>query len=96
MMPGKINFPDLDVLDSPLLSAAPMTAMFSNIPGSAIAEKIFNDPESWGDDDEDEGDFPADVDAEQVAWLTEELERMRGRGVENSLIFYDQPHSGYM
>lgn len=78
MMQGKFTFPDLDVLDSPLLSAAPLTAVFSNIPGSAIAEKIFNDPESWGDD-EDDRDFPEDVDADQVAWLTEELEKVRGK-----------------
>ncbi|KAF9481468.1 hypothetical protein BDN70DRAFT_876257 [Pholiota conissans] len=83
MFRGNFNYPDLDVLESPLLSSAPFTAAFSNIPGSAIAEKIFNDPESWGDDDEDRGDFPEDVENEQLVWLTEELEKVIGKVAGN-------------
>ncbi|KAF8183639.1 hypothetical protein BJ912DRAFT_975974 [Pholiota molesta] len=85
MLRGRFNYPDLDILDSPLVSSAPFTAAFSNIPGSAIAEKIFNDPESWGDDDEDHGDFPEDVDGEQLAWVTEELEKVVGKVAGNEL-----------
>ena len=77
MMTRKFNYPDLDVLDSPLMSSAPLTAVFSNIPGSAIAERIFNDPESWGDDDDDDGDFPEDMDIEQLTFWEEELELVR-------------------
>ncbi|PPQ70336.1 hypothetical protein CVT24_012997 [Panaeolus cyanescens] len=78
MLKGKINYPpDLDVLDSPLGSPPPFTAAFS-IPGSALAERIFNDPDSWEDTDVDEGDFPEDIMMnEQMAWLTEEIEKFR-------------------
>ena len=40
------NFPDLDILDTPLMSSTPFTP-FTGVPGSAIAENIFNDPDSW-------------------------------------------------
>ncbi|KAF8966783.1 hypothetical protein BDZ97DRAFT_1756374 [Flammula alnicola] len=78
MLRGTFNYPDLDVLDSPLMSPTPLTGFLSGVPGSALAERIFNDPESWGDDDDDYGDFPEDVDGEQLAWLAEELEKVRG------------------
>ncbi|KJA24700.1 hypothetical protein HYPSUDRAFT_38403 [Hypholoma sublateritium FD-334 SS-4] len=83
MMARNFNYPDLDVLESPLMSSAPLTAVFSNIPGSAIAERIFNDPESWGDDDDDDGDFPED---EQLTFWAEELEiaREKSTGVQDS------------
>ncbi|PPQ84702.1 hypothetical protein CVT25_014055 [Psilocybe cyanescens] len=82
MLRGRFNYPDLDVLDSPLLSPTPFgSGSLSSIPGSAIAERIFNDPDSWEETDGDEGDFPEDVD--QLAWLTEEIEKIRA-GVDSS------------
>ncbi|KAF9039337.1 hypothetical protein BJ165DRAFT_381646 [Panaeolus papilionaceus] len=90
MLRGKINYlPDLDVLDSPLGSPVPFTAAFS-IPGSALAERIFNDPDSWEDTDVEEGDFPEDVMMnDQMAWLTEEIEKFRASsaGIEPSIPF---------
>jgi hypothetical protein len=73
MFRGKSNYPDLDILDSPLLSPT-AGAPFSTIPPSALADRIFNDPESWGDDDTSDNDFPQDVD--DLTWLTEELEKV--------------------
>ena len=62
------NIPaELDVLDSPLLEfgQSPLaSAMFGRMPGSALAERIFNDPSAWGtsedlgydeSEDDDEG-----------------------------------------
>lgn len=74
----KFNYPDLDVLDSPLMSPNPLSAILGNVPGSAIAERIFNDPDSWEDTDADDSDFPVDVDGQdQLAWLTEEIEKFK-------------------
>lgn len=73
MFRGKYNYPDLDILDSPLLSPTAGTP-FGAIPPSALADRIFNDPESWGEDDTPDGDFPQDVD--DLTWLTEELEKV--------------------
>lgn len=65
--------PDLDALDSPLLSPTGLRG----VPGSAIAEKIFNDPLSWDDTSGDEGDYPEDIETETLAWFTEEIEKLR-------------------
>ncbi|KAF5319724.1 hypothetical protein D9619_008821 [Psilocybe cf. subviscida] len=73
MFRGKHNYPDLDILDSPLLSPT-AGAPFSTMPPSALADRIFNDPESWGEDDTSDNDFPQDVD--DLTWLTEELEKV--------------------
>jgi hypothetical protein len=78
MFRGRISFPaDLEVmLESPLASAAPFSAL-GGFPGSAIAERIFNDPDSWEDTDGDDGDYPEDVEDDTLAWLTEEIEKIR-------------------
>ncbi|KAJ3509099.1 hypothetical protein NLJ89_g5398 [Agrocybe chaxingu] len=76
MFRGRFTHPDLDVLDSPLVSATPFTCT-TGIPGSALAERIFNDPESWEDTDGEEGDYPEDIDADSLAWLTEEIEKIK-------------------
>jgi len=79
MLRGTFNYPDLDVLDSPLLSPTPLT---SGIPGSALAEKIFNDPDSWEDSQEEEGDFPMDVNLDRLSWLlAEEVEKFKRTSV---------------
>ncbi|KAF8632707.1 hypothetical protein AX15_001731 [Amanita polypyramis BW_CC] len=57
---------ELDNLDSPLVSPSPLTSV-GGIPGSAIAEKIFNDPDSWELEDGNLG----------MAWLTEEVEKLK-------------------
>ncbi|KIM44354.1 hypothetical protein M413DRAFT_379607 [Hebeloma cylindrosporum] len=71
MLRGSFNYPDLDVPDSPLMSPTPLT---SGIPGSALAERIFNDPDSWEDNQIDDDDFPEDV---SIDWLAEEFERFK-------------------
>jgi len=68
--------PDLDALESPLLSPTPLTGL-AGVPGSAIAEKIFNDPHSWDDTSGDEGDYPEDIESDTLAWFTEEIEKLR-------------------
>ncbi|KAJ2924026.1 hypothetical protein H1R20_g13070, partial [Candolleomyces eurysporus] len=65
------NFPDLDLPDSPLLSAT-IPAGLGPVPGSALAERIFNDPDAWETEDFDE-----DMLSDPMAWFTEELERFR-------------------
>lgn len=69
------HYPDLDLLDSPLISANPFGTMLG-VPGSAIAEKIFNDPESWQDSDKENLDRETTKDP--MAWLAEELEKFQG------------------
>jgi len=89
MMRGRFNAPDLDVLDSPLMSSSPFSAL-GGVPGSALAERIFNDPDSWEDTDGDEDDdYPEDVEHDTLAWLTEEIERFRAHssGVETNGTF---------
>lgn len=94
MLRGRFNYPDLDVLDSPLISPNPLglaSAFGSSIPGSAIAERIFNDPESWEENDGDEDDLPVDVD--QLAWLTEEIEKFKAGVDPVKLPFDGVPHT---
>ncbi|KAK2465028.1 hypothetical protein APHAL10511_003104 [Amanita phalloides] len=62
---------DLDNLESPLVSPSPLTSV-GGIPGSAIAEKIFNDPDSW---DNPLGEFgPSDL---EMQWLAGEVEKLK-------------------
>ncbi|KAF9565441.1 hypothetical protein CPC08DRAFT_704696 [Agrocybe pediades] len=90
MLRGKFNYPDLDVLDSPLLSPNPLSAVLGNVPGSAIAERIFNDPDSWEDNDAEDSDFPVDIDGQDpLAWLTEEIEKFKA-GLDSAR-FDDSP-----
>ena len=63
---------ELDNLDSPLVSPSPLTSV-GGIPGSAIAEKIFNDPDSWDNPLEQDLDA-ADL---EMAWLAEEVEKLK-------------------
>ncbi|PPQ86265.1 hypothetical protein CVT26_004906, partial [Gymnopilus dilepis] len=73
---ARFNIPDLDMLDSPLVSPTPIS--LSGIPGSALAERIFNDPESWEDNDDDMSDIPEDIDVsaeDEFEWLAEEIEK---------------------
>ena len=69
---------ELDNLDSPLVSPSPLTSV-GGIPGSAIAEKIFNDPDSWDNPlgPELEGGDP------EMAWLTEEVEKLKRLSIDN-------------
>ena len=70
----KFDYPDLDVLDSPLLSSTPFTSSFSGVPGSAIAENIFNDPASW---EKNDNAHVEDVAPDPLAWLTEGMEKFK-------------------
>jgi len=63
---------ELDNLDSPLVSPSPLTSV-GGIPGSAIAEKIFNDPDSWDNPLEHQLDA-SDL---EMAWLAEEVEKLK-------------------
>ena len=75
MLRGTFNYPDLDVLDSPLMSPTPLA---SGIPGSALAERIFNDPDSWEDNQVEEDDFPVDANLDRLSWLlAEEVEKFK-------------------
>lgn len=76
MLRGKFDYPDLDVLDSPLLSSTPFTSSFLGVPGSAIAENIFNDPDSWEKNDN------ADVAPDPLAWLTEGMEKFKANSAD--------------
>src|SRR5260221_5626980 len=76
MSKGRSIIPDLDALESPLLSPTPLPGL-AGVPGSAIAEKIFNDPHSWDDTSGDEGDYPEDIESDTIAWFTEEIEKLR-------------------
>jgi len=73
------RFPDLDILESPLMSANPLGSILGTMPGSALAEKIFNDPESW---EEEAGEPKDESDAarEAMAWLEDELEKYQALG----------------
>ncbi|KAF6756562.1 hypothetical protein DFP72DRAFT_810008, partial [Ephemerocybe angulata] len=68
------NLPaELDFLESPLMSPAmPSGVSLGPVPGSALAERIFNDPESWETEDLDE-----DGAVDPMAWFIEEVERFR-------------------
>ncbi|GLB42796.1 hypothetical protein LshimejAT787_1202450 [Lyophyllum shimeji] len=73
------HVPDLDVLDSPLMSANPFGSTVGVVPGSALAERIFNDPEAWhGPEDDDDVDLSEAKDA--MAWLAEEVEEYHANG----------------
>lgn len=76
----KFNYPDLDILDSPLMS--PFTSSLNEIPGSAIAENIFNDPHSWEENDDADADADADEDMEPLAWLVEEIEKFKANSAD--------------
>ena len=69
------NYPDLDILDSPLMS--PFTSL-NGVPASAIAENIFNDPDSWEEND----DADADADMGPLAWLVEEIEKFKANSAD--------------
>jgi len=71
MVREKFDYLDLDVLDSPLMSSTPFTFL-NGVPGSAIAENIFNDPHSW----EDDGDVE-DRALDPLAWLAEGIEKFK-------------------
>ncbi|KAG6909406.1 hypothetical protein DXG01_000707 [Tephrocybe rancida] len=73
------HVPDLDSLESPLISANPFGSVLGVVPGSALAERIFNDPGSWQGADDDEGDLE---DGEAMTWLAEEVERSQANGDE--------------
>jgi hypothetical protein len=79
MMRAKFNYPDLDVLDSPLMSPTPLTSV-GGIPGSAIAERIFNDPDSW--EESDDTDVPEDLAHDPLAWLVDEIEKFRSNSAD--------------
>ena len=67
----RANYPDLDVLDSPLIS--PLPTSVGGLPGSALAEKIFNDPHSWED-----GALDLDgIGGDPMAWFQEEIDKFR-------------------
>ncbi|TFK35814.1 hypothetical protein BDQ12DRAFT_264321 [Crucibulum laeve] len=71
------HIPDLDILDSPILSPTPLSTV-GRIPGSAIVDKIFNDPDAWGAADEDEQEYEDGEDLESpMAWLAHEIEKFR-------------------
>lgn len=71
------NYPNLDILDSPLMSSTPLTSFLNGIPGSAIAENIFNDPDSWEENDDVDG-----VDMEPLAWLADEIEKFKAKSAD--------------
>lgn len=65
----RANYPDLDVLDSPLIS--PLPTSVGGLPGSALAERIFNDPCSWED-----GALDLDgIGGDPMAWFQEEIDK---------------------
>ncbi|KAG6833298.1 hypothetical protein H0H87_008930 [Tephrocybe sp. NHM501043] len=72
------HVPDLDSLESPLISASPFGSILGVVPGSALAERIFNDPDSWqGTDDDD--DLKG---TEAMSWLAEEVEQYQANDEE--------------
>ena len=77
MVKADFIYPDLDILDSPLMS--PFTTSLNGVPGSAIAENIFNDPDSWEENDDADD---ADVDMEPLAWLVEEIEKFKSNSAD--------------
>ncbi|KAG6872220.1 hypothetical protein C0995_011936 [Termitomyces sp. Mi166 len=70
--------PDLDSLESPLISANPFGSILGVVPGSALAERIFNDPNSWHGADDD-GDL---IGAEAMKWLADEIDKCQASGEE--------------
>ncbi|KAF8063499.1 hypothetical protein FPV67DRAFT_248571 [Lyophyllum atratum] len=78
------HVPDLDLLESPLISANPFGSILGVVPGSALAERIFNDPGSWQDTEDDEEEESTET-KEAMAWLTEEVERYHSNGDELAL-----------
>ncbi|KAF9005211.1 hypothetical protein BDQ17DRAFT_1354048 [Cyathus striatus] len=93
---------DLDVLDSPIISPTPLSVGGLGIPGSALAERIFNDPEAWttdNDADSEEGEeiFRQDVirfgglerssQDDPLAWLAEEIEKFQARSAGSQEVF---------
>ncbi|TFK25831.1 hypothetical protein FA15DRAFT_668000 [Coprinopsis marcescibilis] len=78
----RANVPtELDVLDSPLLSPTPLgSAFLGNVPGSALAERIFNDPGSWETSEEYD-----DSALDQMAWLVDEVEKYGLHSASSSL-----------
>ncbi|EAU83422.1 hypothetical protein CC1G_12489 [Coprinopsis cinerea okayama7 len=75
---------ELDVLDSPLLSPTPIgSALLGNVPGSALAERIFNDPTAWKTDDIIQGGgiggrgAPGELILDPMSWFVDEVERFR-------------------
>lgn len=80
MVRAEFNYPDLDILDSPLMlmSSTPLASSLNGIPGSAIAENIFNDPDSWEEND----DADEDADIEPLAWLVEEIEKFKANSAD--------------
>jgi len=76
MVKAEFNYPDLDILDSPLIS--PFISSLNGVPGSAIAEDIFNDPDSWEEND----DVDVDTDEDPLAWLVEEIEKFKANSAD--------------
>lgn len=73
-MPRK-HVPDLDILESPLISAEPFGSLLGNMPPSALAEKIFNDPHSWQETEDDhQNEDIADM-TDAITWLEMELRK---------------------
>ncbi|KAG5641456.1 hypothetical protein DXG03_005145 [Asterophora parasitica] len=71
------DVPDLDLPESPLISANPFGSTLGVVPGSALAERIFNDPRSWGGSDDDNDDeLLASKDA--ITWLADEMAKYSG------------------
>ncbi|KAG6875216.1 hypothetical protein C0992_004725 [Termitomyces sp. T32_za158] len=77
--------PDLGSLESPLISANPFGSILGIVPDSALAERIFNDPDSWqgADDDDDDDDVFKDTDS--VKWLADEVRIYQAIGEELKL-----------
>ncbi|KAH6902642.1 hypothetical protein BKA70DRAFT_1081949, partial [Coprinopsis sp. MPI-PUGE-AT-0042] len=87
----RANIPaELDVLDSPLLEfgQSPLaSAMFGRMPGSALAERIFNDPSAWetsgelGNDESEDDDEGIEIsfDADGLDKAEVETARMDSR-----------------
>lgn len=94
MSRGHLTILDFDNLDSPLMSPASFSAP-GGIPGSAIAERIFNDPESWEDTSGDECDYPEDVENDTLAWLSEEIEKIRTQSADTGGFDLDRLEKRY-
>ena len=60
------------------MSANPLGSILGTMPGSALAEKIFNDPESWEEAEEQKDE--SDAAREAMAWLEDELEKYQALG----------------
>lgn len=62
------------------MSSNPFTSV-GGIPGSAIAEHIFNDPDSWEENDPDSADVE-DLTLDPLAWLHDEIEKFKANTAE--------------